>query len=139
MDGVLVDFWSGVRKLTPELRQEYDTNPEDAPGIFQLMEPIPGAVDAALRLAEQFDVFILSTAPWDNPPAWIDKVNWIKRYLGKPYEKRLILSHRKDLLKGDYIIDDRSKHGVACFEGEWIQFGSPKFPDWESVMKYLQV
>lgn len=51
--------------------------------------------------------------------------------------KRLILSHQKDLLKGDYLIDDRHKHGANTFEGEWIQFGTDPFRDWEAVLKYL--
>ena len=36
----------------------------------------------------------------------------------------MILSHRKDLLKGDYLIDDRPKHGADTFDGEWIRFGN---------------
>ena len=51
--------------------------------------------------------------------------------------KRLILSHQKDLLKGDYLIDDRHTHGANTFEGEWIQFGTDPFRDWEAVLKYL--
>lgn len=40
------------------------------------------------------------------------------------YCKRLILSHHKNLLRGDYIIDDRGKHGTSGFKGEWLRFGS---------------
>ena len=51
--------------------------------------------------------------------------------------KLLIISHHKDLCQGDYLIDDRGKNGTSGFAGEWIEFGSEKFPDWESVLKYL--
>ena len=45
----------------------------------------------------------------------------------------------KNLLRGDYIIDDRGKHGTSGFKGEWLRFGSQEFPNWESVLEYLQV
>ena len=51
--------------------------------------------------------------------------------------KRLIIAHHKNLLRGDYLIDDREKNGAKEFEGELILFGSEKFPDWRSVLKYL--
>ena len=49
----------------------------------------------------------------------------------------MILTHRKDLVKGDILIDDRPNNGAKDFEGEWIHFGSKNFPDWKSVIKYL--
>lgn len=55
------------------------------------------------------------------------------------YCKRLTLSHYENLLRGDYIIDDRGKHGTSGFKGEWLRFGSQEFPNWESVLDYLQV
>ncbi len=66
-----------------------------------------------------------------------DKLEWVKHNLGEEFKKRLILSHHKDLCKGDFIIDDRPYHGVASFDGVWIQFGSEKFPDWDSVRVYI--
>jgi 5'(3')-deoxyribonucleotidase len=137
MDGVLVDFYSGVNRLSAKIREKYPSNPEDAPGIFALMDPIPGAIDALNRLKEKYAVYILSTAPWDNPSGWSDKLNWVKDHLDPYFTKRLILCHHKNLLKGSYLIDDRPKHGSDHFGGEWIQFGSPEFPDWKAVLEYL--
>lgn len=34
-------------------------------------------------------------------------------------------------------MDDRPNNGAAEFEGEWIQFGSPEFPDWQTITEYL--
>ncbi len=59
------------------------------------------------------------------------------KYFDDVFHKRLILSHHKDFLKGDYFIDDRPNHGADSFEGEWIQFGSDRFPDWPTVENYL--
>ena len=137
MDNVLADFRSGLDKVAPEIQKQYEGHHDDIPGIFALMEPKTGAVEAVNRLAERYDVYILSTAPWKNPSAWSDKLEWVKKHFGKIFEKRLILTHHKDFCTGDYLIDDRPRHGAAEFEGEWIQFSSERFPDWPSVTAYL--
>ena len=102
------------------------------------MHPMPGAVAVFTELSALFDVYILSTSPWANPSAWSDKLCWVKAYLGEPAHKRLILTHHKNLNVGDYLIDDRTKHGVHDFSGEHIHFGTEGFPDWQKVMEYLR-
>jgi 5'(3')-deoxyribonucleotidase len=137
MDNVLVDFQSGIEAMPADVLQQYEGHLDDVPGIFAKMVPMAGAIDAFNRLAQVYDIYILSTAPWNNPSAWSDKVQWVQRYLGESAYKRLILSHHKNLCKGDYIIDDRTRHGVDIFEGEHIHFGTERFPDWDSVIDYL--
>lgn len=137
MDNVIVDFKSGLGKVDEATKQAYGDNPDNIPGIFGMMEPMPGAIEALHRIYERYDCYILSTAPWENPSAWADKVQWVHKYLNKPFYKRLIISHHKELLKGDYLVDDRGKNGASEFEGEWIEFGSEKFPDWKAVESYL--
>ena len=138
MDNVLVNFETGIARLEESVKQEYKGHLDDVPGIFGLMEPMEGAIDAFNRLSQIYDVYILSTAPWHNPTAWSDKVKWVQKYLGEAAYKRLILTHHKDLNKGDYLIDDRDKNGAAQFEGEHIPFCSEEFPDWETVVEYLK-
>lgn len=137
MDNVLVDFKSGIDRMPAEILSQYEGHLDDVPGIFSLMDPMPGAIEAFERLAQRYDVYILSTAPWNNPTAWSDKVIWVQRYLGDVAYKRLILSHHKNLCMGDYIIDDRTRHGVDIFDGEHIHFGTARFPNWDSVLEYL--
>jgi 5'(3')-deoxyribonucleotidase len=137
MDNVLVDFPTGIARITDKQREEFDGRLDEVPGIFSLMDPMPGAIDSFQILASNFDTYILSTAPWENHTAWSDKVNWVKKYLGGPAYKRLILSHNKHLNAGDYLIDDRLKNGADRFKGEHIHFGTEKFPDWKSVCAYL--
>lgn len=137
MDGVIVDFASGVAKLTDEEREQYKNNIDEAPGLFALMDPIPGAIEAVQLLAKRYDVYILSTAPWNNPTAASDKVEWVKKHLNGVFHKRVIITHHKELLIGDYLIDDRSKNGASEFKGEWIHFGSEQFPDWDAVLQHL--
>ena len=141
MDNVLVDFHSGISFLSEETRQAYEGRLDEVPGIFSLMKPLDGAVDAVKLLSHYFNVYILSTAPWKNISAWSDKAAWVQRYFGgdkdSPFYKRLIITHHKNLNKGDFLIDDRTKNGAGEFEGELIMFGSEKFPSWKSVTDYL--
>ena len=137
MDNVLVDFPSGISRLSAPQIAKYENNLDDVPGIFSLMDPIDGGVLAFEKLSKKYDTYILSTAPWDNPSAWSDKLIWVKTYLGERAYKRLILSHHKNLNQGDYLIDDRFKNGVDKFKGEHIHFGSDIFPDWRAVCDYL--
>ena len=139
MDNVLVDFQSGIRRLSPDEARQYEGDLDDTPGIFSRMDPMPGAVAAFAELTELFDTYILSTAPWNNPSAWSDKLLWVKKHLGDPANKRLILSHHKNLIRGHYLVDDRPEaNGVDLFQGEHIHFGNQEFPDWEAVLPYLR-
>ena len=101
------------------------------------MIPLEGAIDAFETLSQVYDSYLLSTAPWENSSAWSDKNEWVKKYLGQSAHKRLILSHHKNLNRGDYLIDDRTANGVGEFQGEHIHFGTERFPDWKSVLEYL--
>lgn len=58
---------------------------------------------------------------------------------GSPAYKRLILSHHKDLNRGDFLVDDRPSHrGVDKFEGTVIHFGEVPFTTWPDVVAFLR-
>jgi len=137
MDNVLVDFQSGIDQLNDDIFKKYDGRLDEVPDIFGLMQPMENAIESYIELTKHYDVYILSTSPWENETALIDKLRWVKKFLGEVAYKRLILSHHKNLNKGDYLIDDRIKNGAKEFEGEHIHFGKDQFPNWESVLKYL--
>ena len=137
MDNVLVDFKTGIDRISSYNKKEYEGRYDEVPDIFSLMNPMKGAIDSYNQLSSQYDTYILSTSPWDNPSAWQDKILWVKKYLEKSAYKRLILSHHKNLNRGDYLIDDRLKNGADKFIGEHIHFGTEQFPDWKSVLIYL--
>lgn len=149
MDGVVADFHSGVQSLEPKLKERQSFTAEEFsekidevcianPEIFHHLPPIEGAVEAVKDLSELFEIYFLSTAMWDLPLSFTGKRIWIARHFGEIGRKRLILSHRKDLLRGDFLVDDRLKNGAAEFEGEHIHFGTKKFPDWEVTFEYLK-
>ena len=145
MDGVLADFRRVIDELDEETYQLCCAKPEEnkpstfdeIPDVFKTIPPMKDAVKSFQELSQHFDIYILSTPPWKNPSAWSDKLYWVKTHLGDCAYKRLILTHHKNLNKGDFLIDDRDKNGAAEFEGEWIAFGSEEFPDWITIKKYL--
>jgi 5'(3')-deoxyribonucleotidase len=89
MDGVLVDFQSGLDKVDKATLAEYEGREDEIPGLFGLMDPMPGAIEAVHELAKRYDCYILSTAPWKNPSAWSDKVEWVTKYLDDVFHSGL--------------------------------------------------
>ena len=142
MDNTLVDFKAHLEGIAPDVLKQYKGRVDEMPGVFALMPPMPGALDAFRELSTLFDTYILSTAPWRNPSAWQHKVEWVQLHLGieegTPAYKRLILSHHKNLNRGHFLVDDRPNHrGADKFEGKVVAFGSKKYPNWEAVTAYL--
>lgn len=147
MDGVICDFESAFAKIDPEVLASYRGDEDKIPGLFALMDPIPGAIDAVTELCTLFDTYVLSTVPWGNKTGASQKIEWIQRHFGHQRGtslwKRVILTHHKHLNRGDYLIDDRPNNGAAEFPlhnpgAQWLNFGSEQFPDWESVLAYLR-
>lgn len=142
MDGVIVDLEPLIQKYIDAYKFKAESGGlvvDTIPGLFRDPLPMKDALESVKKLfmSPKYDVYILSTAPWDNPSAWTDKRLWIERYL--PFmKKRLILSHNKHLNSGDYLIDDRTKNGASQFKGHHILFGGDKYPNWKSVLDFLQ-
>ena len=140
MDGVIADFNKARANHPLSSTTPYKGRPDTIPGIYEDLEPIEGAIESVNILLDNpvYDVYFLSTAPWDNPEAWMHKRLWIDRHFEtKKIRKRLILSHQKHLMIGDYLIDDRRFNGASEFRGKWIHFGSELYPDWRSVLTYF--
>lgn len=158
MDNVIVDFKSGIEAISETLTPDKIAEIEQAhkwdevPGIFGLMKPVDGAIEAVMELTKNYEVYILSTAPWKNPSAWSDKVDWVHRYFENiddeqhPLYKRLILTHNKDLHIGDWLIDDRLANGAdAWLRAGLIHFGPEDqkekrdgdFPNWAAVLRFF--
>lgn len=135
MDGVIVDFQSGVNTLSEKEKIEHKGKYCKIPNIFSKMVPMEGALKAVDKLSEKYDVYILSSPGWGNASAWSDKYNWVVKYLPL-MRKRLILSSNKGLNKGAYLIDDR-EYNSEGFEGEFIHFGTDNYKDWDSILRYL--
>ena len=142
MDGVIADFHKAIQKLSPGINTQHH-NPlidelcKSNPEIFHTLEPIAGAIDHVNKLFRYFEVYFLSTPMWDVPLSFTGKRIWLEEHFGKVAEKRLILTHRKDLCMGDYLVDDTTRNGAGEFIGTHIHFKTPAYPDWEAVYQYL--
>jgi 5'-nucleotidase len=149
MDGVLVDFTSAIEEWFskyPHLKERYKNNPDHIHGIFRNPPPITGAIEAVNKLHEsgKYEMFIATAAPWGNPDAASDKRYWIETYFGNMFHKKMFVTHRKDLLLGDYLIDDRTKNGAGQFKGELLKFGWNyeteewnEYPNWNTILEKL--
>lgn len=149
MDGVVADFWYAIKLYQPKIddkkyfpsyadqEKEVDAICERNPHIFRFLLPMKGSIEATKPLFEKFDVYFLSTPMWEIPESYSDKRLWLEKYYGDLANKRLILTNRKDLVIGDYLVDDRLKNGSEKFNGKLIHFGTLAFPDWDSVVKFL--
>ena len=131
MDNTLADYLKHAEELS--------LNPKEAKhvrGFFRNLKPMPGAIEAYNILDKHFKVYLLTTAPWSNPYACVEKFEWVKEYLPNAY-KNLIISHHKELNMGDYLIDDSTANGAGEFKGIHIPIHSEKFPNWNSVLRFI--
>ena len=58
--------------------EQSNASNDNHPLIFSLMDPMPGAIDAITKLDDAYELYLLSTAPWDNPNAWKQKRDWVQ-------------------------------------------------------------
>lgn len=141
MDGVTSDFEKAKKNHPLSKHTPFKGRPDKIIDIYKDLDPIEGSIQSINKLFNdiRYEVYFLSTPPWDNPEAWTHKRLWIEKYFGNKVRHKLILSARKDLNIGDFLIDDSHRRGQPNFKGEWLEFGSEKFPNWKSVLSYLEI
>jgi len=138
MDDVIANFKSSFESYNssnPEIRF-----PQGEIGFFENLRPIEYAIDAVndLRQRSDFNVYILTAPSTRNVHSYSEKRIWVENNFDYEFTKRLIICSEKNLLKGDYLIDDNTNgKGQEDFSGELIHFGSKQYPNWRSVMSYL--
>ena len=130
MDGVISDFNKAAKQGGYTHRPDLYVN-------FRDLDLIPGARDALIRLNHDFDIFIATTPPWSRPDVWTHKREWIEEYF--PWLKRkIIYTHRKDLLIGDILIDDSRWRGQPDFQGDWFWFNQKwDNKNWEACLEWI--
>jgi len=144
MDGVLANFKEAADKLMKKLPMALESGAIIADHIkpdeildFSTFTPMPGSVKAVAALLDMgHDVYIASTPPWNNPDAWGQKRNWIQKHF-PALNRKVILTHHKNLLKGDVLIDDSTYRGQKEFEGTFMHFGQNGF-DWKYCVETIK-
>ena len=151
MDGVIADFVKGFQKICPDLPlgdgPDYEERSKKVnevclqnPMIFHELELLEeNTFDVVKEMMELFDVYFLSTPMDGLPESYAGKRIWLQRHFGELSYKKLILTHRKDLVAGDFLVDDTKRNGADGFKGEHIHFGTDeRFKTLKSVLDYLK-
>lgn len=124
------------RKGRKEGTEEHHLHWSDLPDIFLDLEPVDGAIDGFNKLSQFYDVYIVSTAPWNNSSAWSDKQKWVAKHLPCA-TKKLILTHHRNMITCDYLICSRVKNDDDKSPGKFLHFGQYPIEDWNKVLEYF--
>ena len=130
MDGVISDFDKAAKEGGWTYRPDKHVD-------FRNLDLIEGAVSSMIKLNQDFDIFIATTPPWDRPEVWGQKREWIAEHF--PWlKKKMILTHRKDLLIGDILIDDTRWRGQPDFKGHWYWFNQHwENRNWKACLDWI--
>jgi 5'-nucleotidase len=139
MDGVLVDLEASINNMRKSHRSYENIDGDMIHGVFRDAPMMKGCKEGIQRLihSNRFELFIASTTPWNHPEAAADKLWWLQKHFGDVFKKRVFFTHRKDLLVGDYLIDDRKANGASDFKGTFIHFKTENNDEWNDIVAYL--
>ncbi len=130
-DDVLAEYIQGV---TDDYNKKYKTNISSeacvnwdlhlvfgdrvdtimhSPDLFRRLKPVEGALEVFERLykSNMFEMFIVTAA---NPICVPAKFEWIRKYMPYFPEENVIVCKKKDMVKGDFILDD-GMHNIEDF------------------------
>lgn len=98
-----------------------------APGFYLNLPPVSGAIDAVKQLVETGNQVIICTTPFSQyENCVLEKYQWLEKYLGRDFTRKIILTRDKTLIRGDILIDDKPEiTGIAQPEWEHIVFDFP--------------
>ncbi len=121
-----------------KLREHQYHYPQAKEGFYIDIPPNEDAIKYVKLLSSIYDIYFLTAPSLKNPHSYSEKRLWIEKYFGFDWVTKLIICNHKNLLMGDYLIDDLDcGKGQEGFTGELIQYTSSKFPTWEVIYEYL--
>lgn len=77
------------------------------PGFFADLEEIPGCAESLERLQHVCELVVVTASPKE---ACSDKLKWIKNHLPMVPKGNVVITHRKDLVRGDFMFDDAPRN-----------------------------
>lgn len=102
------------------------------------MEPYGSAVKAFNALTRKYAPYVLVSNAYNQPERLPALLTWVERRLGVAAWDRVLVSNKKDMILGDYLIDrypDRLY--TDSFMGTVLHFGEDPFRTWEEVLTYF--
>jgi 5'-nucleotidase len=94
------------------------------PGFFRDIMPMEGAKEALTEMDKLgLEVFICTSPISSYKNCVLEKYEWVEKYLGADWVKRIILTKDKTLIKADCLIDDKPEIT-----------GVESVPSWEHVL-----
>ncbi|WP_027416841.1 5' nucleotidase, NT5C type [Aneurinibacillus terranovensis] len=146
--GVLYDRenwteWDLSKILPPELCQLIFEEINKEPKFFYNLPAKEGAIEGIKILKDYYDIVFVSASEYY---AFIDKYNWIEENLPFLPKPNLILTHRKDLVIGDVLVDDGPHNLVKSPAKKKIVFDKPwnrkitqfqRVKNWGELLKTL--
>ena len=94
MDGVVVDFPETIEEIDQYIREKCrewcvknSKHHSDFKGLFATLKPMDGAIEAIEVLRIDFDILLLSSAPWNNIESWSHKRQWVGKHLPQIVKK----------------------------------------------------
>ena len=101
-------------------------------------EAVSASLKAVEFLMQRFDLQFVVSGESDGWTGMEEKRAWIEENVGVPAWNRVVLTTRKDLLLGDYLVDAHPEESSGdSFMGTLVRFGSPDFRDWEETMTFF--
>lgn len=101
-------------------------------GWFADLPVVEGAIDGLHELSEVADVWICTKPLEANPTCRDEKAAWLVKHFGPEWERRLIISPDKSMVRGDVLLDDapylewleRAPWRTVIFPMSWNGAGS---------------
>jgi 5'-nucleotidase len=120
MEKMLAGSWL---KGFPEEVQPLILQRLQSPGFFRHLPVIEDSIDVLRELNLRYEVFIVSAAT-EFPNSLKDKLEWLADHFPFLSWKQVALCGSKDLVFGDYMIDDHVKN-LKGFKGKPLLYTSP--------------
>ncbi len=120
-----------------------------APGFILGLPPTTGAIAAVKKMIQLGHDVRICTSPlsqYDN--CILEKFQWVEKYFGREFTKKIISAKDKTLICGDLLIDDKPEIGGIMEPGwEHVIFDCPHNRDvtnkkrinWKNWRKILNV